>query len=272
MSFVLSDGEEDFDEWFSSGHREEASNNNTSEFQAGATWPLGAALENGTSADSDEEDDDIEWEDAVDPGYDGTDPNIGGEIEDTKQPAIDMAKLKPVSVDLGKAPSNESEHRMDAARKKTRKRKRILRNKSLPQNLASLLENLHRCHLLCLASSVSHVSSQCSDEQILGLAGSLLPPRWALSASSSTPSLLELKCFLQEWYFPFVHGTPTRRRQRRQENAAMGAPAARRRRRRSAPSECQAPACSLADRLQNYSSYLAWEMEENIQLLSMDDG
>ena len=182
MSFEwnLSSGEEveDFEAWGASAknNREEPASIVTPPPFAKA--PDAAAIRDTPAKDSSSEDDDsVDWEDAGDDGEDG-------------KPA---AKAKgttnlpqAVQIDL----SRKEEDPADKKPARKRKRRNKFRIQSLPRDMQEFLWNLTRSHLLSLTSSAVFVSKQCSEEDVLALAHSLLP-KAAAAAGIDFPSLCD---------------------------------------------------------------------------------
>jgi xeroderma pigmentosum group C-complementing protein len=182
---------------------------------------------NRDSDDGSNEGDEIDWEDAEDEG-DGK-----------------ANTLKPVMIDLGV----RKERKVPAkAPTKKRKRKNKYRLESLPGNVQSLLQNLHRSHLLALTSNAVHRSylvslsldntSSTDAATVLAVAHSLLPRQWAFSGESLSiaiatadiavagpppPTLPALREFFT-WYTDLIHNVSERRQRQQQANRAAGAP------------------------------------------------
>jgi hypothetical protein len=171
----------------------------------------------------DEEVDEVDWEDADD------DLSEPGDVKPAAKNNIDQ--LQPVTIDLDAAAVVTD---MENKKRKLPKRRKRYRFLSLPSDMQSFLQNLHRAHFLALASHAFFLSKLCSDWELLHIAHSLLPIAWwdtstetasypsrSIATNAPTKSdILELRC----WFFDLVNHTEERRRERRMANLAAGAP------------------------------------------------
>eukprot|EP00977_Amphora_coffeiformis_P011086 scaffold2655_cov179-Amphora_coffeaeformis.AAC.19 len=184
--------------------------------------------------EDDSDSDSIDWEDTHVPAQqDACKPAA----VDNDGPAVDgsQTSLQPVTVDF----NNDDEGEPVKKKQKTRSRKRFLAD-TLPQDLQSLLQNLHRAHLLSLASRAFHISKQAIDPQLLATGLSILPDDLHRSMTHLSPddedfvipSLAEVKRLCHEWYFPLIQQARMRRQARFRINRAAGAPVYRQRRSR----------------------------------------
>jgi hypothetical protein len=247
FDFNLSSDEEDLDEWTRKegfqedqqpvGGGESDDDNEAEEKKDSSSFLPFTSLTGGkTNEDFDDgsnEEEEIDWEDAE-------------EEQDGK-----MKALKPVMIDLG---VKRWERKVPAkAPPKKRKRKNKYRVESLPDNVQSFLQNLHRSHLLALTSNAVHRSHLVSDNDtssmdmdaatVLAAAHSLLPRQWALSgeylsgvahataadsipsgAGPPAPTLPDLRDFFT-WYTDLIHNVEKRRQRQQRTNRAAGAPA-----------------------------------------------
>jgi xeroderma pigmentosum group C-complementing protein len=243
FDFNLSSDEEDLDEWtrkegFQEDHQpvggESDDDDNVEEKKDSSSFLPFASLTGGNTNEyndnGSEEEEEIDWEDA-------------DEEQDGK-----MKALKPVMIDLG---VKRRERKVpEKAPPKKRKRKNKYRLESLPENMQSFLQNLHRSHLLALTSNAVHRSHLVSASDtnstdmdaatVLAAAHSLLPRQWALSgeylsgaAHATTddsvtgppaPTLPDLRDFFT-WYTDLIHNVEKRRQRQQQANRAAGAPA-----------------------------------------------
>ena len=220
--------------------------------------------------DDNDDDDDVDWEDAemseddVDderkPAAIGSTPSSSSSsslLARQTQPAA--VTLRPITIDLDQQSSSPSKANQngDTTKSKSRKRRNVFRNESLPHNMQSLLHNLHQTHLLSLTGHAIYLSNHYSNPEIMSLAYSLIPERWNVplqnhtsssSSSSSniqkmnanrhhhvpfTPTLQQMRQFVNEWYIPFVHDVQQRRRDQQYVNRRAGAPPLHRNRRRN---------------------------------------
>lgn len=209
---------------------------------------LGNDFDKQVQIESDEEDDDdsIEWEDAADDvdvdderkpaAVDGVSGSGDGGNKDGRGRGGVQTSLRDVTINLNEDEASGKEPAKKKRKIKTRKKFRL---DSLPNDLGSLLQNLHRTHLLSLTSLAHRISEQASDSELLALGLSLVPDEvYSFTPHSSrddadddivVPSLTELRKVCQ-WYCALVHGACLRRQARFRENRAAGAPMYRRRR------------------------------------------
>lgn len=261
MSFnwnLSSDEEEDFEGWGASSktNRKEPASIVTPPPFARALDT--AAIQNNTPTEessSNDDDDSVDWEDAGENGEDAK-PAAKAKKGTTGLP-------QAVQIDLSKRQENSAEKK--PARK--RKRRNKFRVQSLPRDLQDFLWNLNRSHLLSLTSSAVFVSEQCSTDEVLALAHSLVPIRYAMQkemiadGSFLAPTVAELQQFLR-WYFNLVHDVTFRRRQQEQRNRAAGAPS-RARSRKQQPEHNVVPSTCL----QSYAAFLSSAHDEDPQLV-----
>ena len=183
--------------------------------------------------DSDGDSDSIDWEDADNNNNNSVDDGHGGDQKLAAKPTGGVRQMQPVTINIGatKRPATKKEESKKDEKKPNKTRRRY-RFQSLPNNVQFVLENLHQTHWLALTSHVLFNSSQCSDELILPLAYSLIPPCWSNEGTTAndkddgnlgTPTLEELRNFGQ-WYFEFIHTAEQRRRHTLEANVAAGAP------------------------------------------------
>jgi len=193
------------------------------------------------SNDSGSEEDSVDWEDA-----DNNHPRelIGANDNDGEQkpPAISTVtpqSLQPVTIHIGSSKgrfmkghsANDKSDDIEKAKKQKAKTRRKYKFASLPHRTKFVLEHLHKSHWLALTSHIMFVSQQCSDELLLPVAYSLIPPCscwWSDDAAdtnknNAVPELAVLKQFAG-WYFDFIHNAETKRRQTLEANAMAGAP------------------------------------------------
>jgi xeroderma pigmentosum group C-complementing protein len=255
------------------------------------------------SSDEEEEEEEIDWEDAHHHHDDvvDDDKNEGDtaqqQDDDRKMPATSIdtaatASLRPLTINLnenyGDDPSSSGNKNKKRKRPIQRRRFRL---ESLPPNLQSLLEDLHRSSLLVLTSRAMYLSNLCTQSEVLAIAQSLIPLHWVAekSAISTIPRLQELDKFMR-WFGNRVHGVEERRRQQARRNIALGAPVYRQRRSRTQPqprkrqktasihfdsprllqSLVSAVIAPSSSRLAAYCSYLSASRDHDVQIM-MDD-
>jgi len=192
-----------------------------------------------SAGDDDGDDDSVDWEEAG-----GSNEHIE-DGDDDKKPAetssIAKRPLQAVTIELN--PNVCTNGRKTEKKKKRIKSKRNYRFDALPRHTKFLVDNLHKAHLLALASHVVYYSSLCSDEMVLPVAFSLIPSLWSGGSSNSnndcgpsiadvSPTLEKLTSFL-DWFLDLVQNAEERRTQTLRSNIAAGAPQQPDRRRRS---------------------------------------
>lgn len=251
--FNLSSDEEDLDEWT----RREGLLNTTSpanddavkdrkgssssfEFATSGATANAKPLDNDfdkelekDSGDDDDDDDDLDedsiaWED-VDVEEEKDDDRKPAAVDTTNNGDIPIGtktSLRPVTVNLDQKGGGEEPPK----KKRKIKARKKFRIDSMPDNLQSLLKNLHRTHLLVLTSLAYRISEQASNPDLLALGLSLLPDNLDCTNDRSRvedefviPSLAEFKK-LCKWYLDLIQGARLRRQARFRENRAAGAP------------------------------------------------
>lgn len=165
------------------------------------------------SSDDDEENDSdgVEWEEGEDDVVMTTNSNGNAT----------PASLQPVTIDLDTKPSSIKK----AQNPRKRKRKRVYPFRSLPNNLKTLLLNIHRTHMLTLASRAMMLSRCCSDMALIHTAHSLIPPpqlqqQWT---EDTVPNENQVRN-LCTWYFDHVNNVAERRQRMEAWNVRAGAP------------------------------------------------
>jgi len=185
--------------------------------------------------DGDSDSDLIDWEDTHVLSEDDRKPIAVVDNDDASAVAnASKTSLQPVTVDFN---TNEEEPVRKKQKTKSRKRFRV---DTLPHDLRSLLQNLHRAHLLSLTSRAFHISEQAKDPQLLAVGLSILPDNLHHRLTHSLPdgedfvipSLAEVKRLCHDWYFPLIQQAQMRRQARFRQNRAAGAPIYRQRRSR----------------------------------------
>lgn len=245
----------------------------SSTYPSVASIPTGFQFGDGDDEESDEENS-INWED--DAGNNDDDAEA-----DTKLPA---RRLQEVTINLGSSSKKVTEEKKE----NKNKRRRSYRYSSLPKDFQSLLDALHKTHLLALTSHVVYVSSQCSNILAQSVAHSLLPISWTegengnQSEMEGYTSKEKLRSFCA-WYFDLVHGARRRQQETFQANRAAGAPqlqagqrkrGTNRKKRKRQQSHDDSPTenrvCS-AYRLLNFCKYLSSTLSEDPQTLQQEE-
>ncbi|GKY93757.1 hypothetical protein MPSEU_000342800 [Mayamaea pseudoterrestris] len=164
--------------------------------------------------DEDDDEDNVGWEDG---GDQPTTPALResyADDDDRKMPA-DASLLRPVTINM-----HQQDEEPAAKKRKRNKTRKCFRIESLPQHMQSLLRDLHQTNLLACASRACYLSNICSDDDVLAIAHSLLPPCWIVT-SIVTPSVSQVKR-LVGWFHDRIHHVMEVRRRRMRENAARG--------------------------------------------------
>ena len=204
--------------------------------------------------DEDEDEDEVDWEDAEKSDDDDDDRKPAAKDTSPPKTTPPAVTLRSITIDLDQSNNATVDSIGDATAKSSKKRKRrnVFRMETLPNNMQSLLQNLHYTHVLSLAGHAVYISNVCSNAEIMALAYSLIPDHWDIQsvpqhhvssfASSKTvttshhqnisynPSLQQMRQFVNEWYLPLVHDIEQRRRQQQYGNRRAGAPTIRIRR------------------------------------------
>jgi len=209
--------------------------------EASSSPPLGSSsIGAGTFAWGDESDDDdegVDWEDvdAVDDNEFGHGTTNQDASPDDRGVLVGSKRKMPtrdITIDFGgDEKKQEEEDENKEGKQKTKRRKRRLNKiQNLPPQLANLVLNIHRSHMLALSGRAIYVSNCCSNDELMHLAHSLIPAEIMDSCFSCTqtnepivPSEVQVRQVLA-WFFDLVHDVSQRRRRIRDNNAALGAP------------------------------------------------
>ena len=155
-----------------------------------------------------EEGEDVNWEDAED---DSDNSRKGVDSSDDAKLTADklVASLKPVTIDFRPNDERKGKKKTDSGKKRSRKTYRF---DHLPIHMQQFISQLEKAHLLCFTSHALLISKQCSEEETLHVAHSLLPSPWLNENFTLGPTEQELRNFCH-WFFDFVNRTEYRRRQ-----------------------------------------------------------
>lgn len=156
------------------------------------------------------DDEGIDWEDA-----DDVDDLDSGESVSRQGGAVE---LRPVTITIEQPGRRKGGKTGKSSRKRNRK---VYRNAALSSDLGELLKNIHKAHLLALASRAVLLSKASSNRNILHLALSLIP--LGFETDTLVPSFQQLRA-LCLWFFEFVNRVSVRRQAKLRANAAAGAP------------------------------------------------